>query len=362
MRCIIRNLHAPAERGWGILQNRLGMRGAEVALEIDLGIVPEVVVCAPEQVVVRERNGHQVVDLVLLEQAGRRRRSILAVERPVVAICAVGVAGGELLATGEQRAVGVQEEGVERCHAAGRRLVEDSADGAEGGEVEGGEVRRELRIREPELGAVHTRIGPAFLEKLTISLQRSAALRKLDVEHRVALAVGEIRADQSRDAQLLVVPFLGNAILDVQVHSVKILLQDEIDDAGLGISAVGRRCASGENLYALDRAAGNRVDVDYHQCVDGRRAFAVDEHEIAVGSKAAQVHCGRTHSVGRRVLDVLCDELADARHELGQLLQVRLYGDRAVVLEYVARDGDDRTGRFEVSALDMATRDHDFLE
>ncbi len=113
MRCIVRDLHTPAECGRGILQDRLGMRRAEVALEVDLCIVTEVVVRAAEQVVVRERNGHQVIDLILLDQAVRRERPILPVGAAVVTVGAVGIAGGELLAAGEQRAVGVHEERVE---------------------------------------------------------------------------------------------------------------------------------------------------------------------------------------------------------------------------------------------------------
>ena len=88
-------------------------------------------------------------------------------------------------------------------------------------------------------------------------------------------------------------PFCIAARLNVEVETLEVLFQDEVDDAGDGVGAVHRRRATRDDLDALDRRSRDRVHVDGHRRVDRHGSIAVEQHEISVCTETTQADRGR---------------------------------------------------------------------
>src|SRR5690606_36426319 len=106
------------------------------------------------------------------------------------------------------------------------------------------------------------------------------------------------------------------AVGGVDLDAFEVVLQDEVDHAGDGVSAVHGRGAAGDGVDALDQGQRDGVGVDHAFEVERHHAAAVDQHQRTVGAQAAQVDGraaartvvgGRTHGRhgGRQVLDQL---------------------------------------------------------
>ena len=107
------------------------------------------------------------------------------------------------------------------------------------------------------------------------------------VRVQVALAEGQ------RGAVLLGVAVAGNARVAFQGQAFEVLAQDDVDDAGDGVRAVGRRGAILENLDALDdlHRHGGQVGKALLAVIgarERRHAPAIEQHQGRGGAQAAQ--------------------------------------------------------------------------
>src|SRR6187549_2953392 len=90
-------------------------------------------------------------------------------------------------------------------------------------------------------------------------------------------------------------------------------------------------------------------------------ATSVDEHEGAVGADTAEAQAADTERRGRSGLNALI-ELRAVGHELRQLVEDALDGERARVLEPLSIDRHDRACGLEVAAHDARARYCDLFE
>ncbi len=163
----------------------------------------------------------------------------------------------------------------------------------------------------------------------------------------VALAVGKVRAydraeisvaavargsgvrrlaevaDRGLDVAVVVVmPVLAD--LAIQLQSLKVLLQDEVDHTGDRVRAVYRRCAASDDLDAFDHEERNLIEVRSRTLYCGlRRAHtqppAVNQDQRPVRTQTAQVGRGDATSACQAagtVAEVLAEIVVEDLREL----------------------------------------------
>ena len=154
-----------------------------------------------------------------------------------------------------------------------------------------------------------------------------------------------------------VAPF-GGAHVHLALDAGELLVQHDVDRAGDGVRAIGRRSAAGDHVGALDQAAGNEVEVDRAFTGDRREAAVVDQHQVAVNAQTAQVHDLRADVeaapavIGGGVAGLEGRQLADRGTQVGD---VQLFEGRGIELR-------DRRGGAEAGADQARTGDHDLLQ
>jgi hypothetical protein len=144
-------------------------------------------------------------------------------------------------------------------------------------------------------------------------------------------------------------------VLHVEPHAAEIRPGLEIDHARDGIGTIYGRSAARDRLHVLDQARGDGVDVDGE--VVGRRhqPAAIQQHQVAVVTNAAQVQRRGTRATRRRVRV----ELAGTRSgELRQGPQLGLDGEVCSLLEQFCADCHYRSVRLVIAAHDARTGDH----
>ena len=97
---------------------------------------------------------------------------------------------------------------------------------------------------------------------------------------------------------------LIETVLAVDLDALKVLFQDEIDDARDRIGAVGGRCAARHHVDPLDQRRRNLVDVGRYVLirgtgVTGAEAPAIDQHQGALGTQAAKIDGRETTGRGQ---------------------------------------------------------------
>ena len=103
-----------------------------------------------------------------------------------------------------------------------------------------------------------------------------------------AVVLAEVHAPQRIAVDALVVALAGNAEVATDFGAFVVLLEDQVDDAGDGIGAIGRGAADGKVLDALDHRGRHHVEVD----LDTRCARAEDRRRVA-GDEAATIDQGQ---------------------------------------------------------------------
>ncbi len=154
----------------------------------------------------------------------------------------------------------------------------------------------------------------------------------------------------------------GLATLHVDIEAFEILLQNEVDHAHHGVGTIDGRGATGDVLDARDGNRRNGIDVDVQEGVGRLSATPVEQHEAAVRAQAAQVQDRRAGIAGGATLDARRELVAASTGvELRHFIEGGLNSGICGVLERVLGDGDDRTGRVQVTrSNDARTRDGDF--
>ncbi len=207
------------------------------------------------------------------------------------------------------------------------------------------------------------RVRPGVRVEVALPLRRRSTVVVLHPHRHVALAVGDRGAHERVGAQLVAVARLGDAVLHIDLHTLKILLHDEVRDAADGVGAVHRRGAARDDLDAVDHCCRDGVDVGHHQGVDRGRAVTVDQHQAAVGAEAAQRDGGDADGVDGRGLHVkLCRHRSLGRVVVRQCVQVRLEIQAGSLLDLIGADRDQGAARLEVGPPDARAGDCYLLE
>src|SRR5690606_34049142 len=81
----------------------------------------------------------------------------------------------------------------------------------------------------------------------------------LHARQEVGATVEEVPAEGDRRLHFLVVIALGLTVVAVDLQAVEVLEQDEVDDPGHGVGAVGGRGAPGAHVDPLNNARGDQV-------------------------------------------------------------------------------------------------------
>ena len=96
--------------------------------------------------------------------------------------------------------------------------------------------------------------------------------------------------DCARTAEIVVV--LIEVVLKVDLHTLEVLLHDEVDDAGDRVRTVDSRGAAREDFDALDHCGRDLVQVGCGvRDTAVRHTTAIDEHQGARRAETTQVHC-----------------------------------------------------------------------
>ena len=165
----------------------------------------------------------------------------------------------------------------------------------------------------------------AELTERTVAQLHGIAIAPVDAEHDVAAAVGHVGAERQRSRAQLAVSLAVLRHVVVQVHAFVVGPENEVDCASDCIRAVNRGRAAGNDVDSLDQRSRNRRSV--HQAVEvvRRGALAVDQHQVALRTEAAQVDRCRTCRAVVRILTVTRNgDGQDAQDLLDFRLQLRL--------------------------------------
>ena len=163
-------------------------------------------------------------------------------------------------------------------------------------------------------------------------------------------------------ALVVATALLGAAGPHVHVHTLKAVLEDDVDHTGDGVGAIHRRRTGRQDLDALDQRTGNVGQVDHvHRALVGQRvvglAAAVDQHQRAVRAQPAQVDGvgGR----GEGVAEVL------PLHVAGVFSQGAQRVERVAValrVDLLAADHGHRRRPFDTGARNARAGDLHFLQ
>ena len=174
----------------------------------------------------------------------------------------------------------------------------------------------------------------------------------------MAAVAGEVPAPGSFRFELAMFVFVVVAELEVRLEAGEVLVEDEVDDAGHGVGAPGRRGAAGHDIDALDKGRRDGGEVDAAELrarLD--HALSVEEDEGPQDAEIAQIDgvdarvaLGRLvahrRTVVRRVGRADRGKLANGVADIGVGVALQLgdahHGDRRRRL--VALDGDARRG------------------
>ena len=311
--------------------------------------------------------------------ARQRRQNV--VQRAGVVAAAVGgsrqardsgeVNGGRAAVVGsaiEQRAVVVRRKRVGRLNASGRRsgdavAGEQVGDRRLGGQVGAEEGDAALRSRAGQAGhrqdaridvaADGREVAARHVRARTIEHRVGIGVAQAD--HGIAAVVGKVRAGGDVDVLRLCIALVRHAVLRVDHHALKVVLQLEIGNAGQGVRTVGCGLPSRHDLDILDQGLWDVVDVDNAARVRGRDAAAVEQHEVTLRAQAAQVD---VHLAVSGVV-VLAAKVA---HELRDFAEQGVQRGRARVLDRLGADGDDGAVGHVVAAGDARSGDHHFAD
>ncbi len=258
----------------------------------------------------------------------------------------------------ERRAVGVEIDFGARAYGACRRLREQPVERRLGRRRRAG--TRLIRGRDDEPGADVVRVAEAVRIEAALVLIDRVALGPIQAEHDIAAVVRAVHAQEHAAAGVAGIALVGLTALDVHIHALEVLLQDEVHDTGDGVGTVHRRSTTGDRLDTLDGGQRDGVQINHETCVARLPALAIDQHQVAVVAQAAQVDGGRARRLRRSRLH-LAGELGGRWHELGLLVQDRLDVGRGSIVQRIRTDRRDRARGFEVArARNTRTGDGDF--
>ena len=177
-------------------------------------------------------------------------------------------------------------------------------------------------------------------------------VRVAETENDIALAAIQFGTRGQIDAVALAIATLANAILCSNFKSGEVTAGYEVDNARDSVRAVVGNSAACQDIGTLDERYGNDVKVDD---VRQRRWYdttTVQQHQVAVGTKAAQVEA---RNAGRAVVYTGVDTGGAA----GKLAENLLDRNRTAPADFISADNRNRAGLLKVGAVDTRTGDDD---
>ena len=209
----------------------------------------------------------------------------------------------------------------------------------------------DIRRQDEAASAIRDR-GPATDIGAAVLRDHAVVVDIFAADHEVAAAVGEALARRRLQADLLGVVVRGLAALDAHLQAGERAVDADIDHAGHGAGAPGRRGPAGHHVDALGQDAGDQVQV-----VVAGEAAAVQQHQGAADAQAAQVD-GRVTGAG-----VGAGGLSRGRGaELRQVVQGRGDVRPRAAAQILGGDAHGRGRRLEVGAVDARGRDDDLAD
>ena len=230
--------------------------------------------------------------------------------------------------------------------------------------------------RGPQADKFLLRRGDRAGAEIAAALQDGVALLPFEVDRGVALAAGEvaaenhaevlrlaIEADVARDAECRRVGLCaerhlrgnagGIALLVVvavavprELDAFEVVVHDEIHDPGNSVRSVDRRRTARQHVHALDQRGRNRIEVGRPEPgVSGGQPAAVDQDQRAARPEVAQVHRGGARcAVGFHLSEIserlgqLIDDVGDVGEAgIGDVLRGN-DADRALALQGLQRN------------------------
>ena len=146
--------------------------------------------------------------------------------------------------------------------------------------------------------------------------------------------------------------------LVIDPEAFEVVLHEEIDHAGHGVGAVGRRSAAGEYFDVPDQRAGNLVDVGADAALNGRtggQAAAVDQHQRTFRAQVTQVQRRGTGGAVGLAGILLGIDLRQGPHHV-------FHSNRTLVEQFLGVDLGYRAGADKIGPLDSRAGNDDLFD
>jgi hypothetical protein len=146
---------------------------------------------------------------------------------------------------------------------------------------------------------------------------------------------------------------IRDAVLARDFHTLIVVLEDEVHDAGHGVRTVHGRGAAGDDVHALDEAGRDGADVDNARGRRSGNALTVDEDQGTIRADAAKVEGGEVFTA------LVVRRAGVARNELRKFVQEGFDCDRAGQVESLRIDGGDGARRVQLGTDQARTGNDD---
>jgi hypothetical protein len=215
---------------------------------------------------------------------------------------------------------------------------------------------------------VRTDVGRVCDESRVAVRERSRGNRYLGLVHivkrseEIAATVRIVSSERDGDIGKLAIALAGNAAQYVDLQSLKVVLEQEVDDAGDGIGTVYRRCATGNDLYSLDQGRRYHADIDRRSLAITRyMTAAVHQNERAIAPETPEVQqflTGIQDPAALVVVAVTTDPLDQCRIFVHDIAEIRSTGS----FHYTCIDYRRRRRQLRCTPRYATARDDDLVD
>ena len=112
----------------------------------------------------------------------------------------------------------------------------------------------------------------------------------------MATPVIEVRAADQFQVYTFRSP-IGNFAGCRQLKSIKLVIENEVDDTGHRVGAVNRRCATGQHFNPSDQSSRQAVRIHGIPETERNRPRAIDQHQGAILAEPPQINRRRAEGI-----------------------------------------------------------------
>ena len=172
--------------------------------------------------------------------------------------------------------------------------------------------------------------------------------------------VQEAKAGGAAQAIIVAVPIGGDAIFGAKLHSLEILVEDEVHHAANRVGPIGGRRAPGDDLDPLHQILGEGVDIDRSGRRRRHRPLPVQQHQRPAGAERPEVQRIDPGLAGTDVHAAVAgrETSGDRRHHVDEVGEVRW----RLRLNVDVGDHADRSRRAIAIGGDAGAGDRDLLD